>query len=67
MKTDNIIDNLQTDLMRGMKYTVLSFLREHGSTELRSFCSRLKKRGLNIISKRVAGENYNEYYLQKSA
>lgn len=65
MDTEKIIEKLIIDFKRGMKFTVLSFLRAHGSTELRSFVSKLKKRGMDIISQRVPDKNYNEYYLNQ--
>lgn len=36
------------------------------TTELRKVVCRLKNKGLNIISKRVNGESYNEYWLERN-
>lgn len=57
------IKQVLDQLIAGNKLTVLTAWRICGTSELRSIVCRLRKRGHDIKSKRVPGQNYNMYYI----
>lgn len=63
MVNETIIDKIKAYFESGGKLTVLKALILFGTTELRSAVSKLKKRGMNLVSHQVKGERFFEYWL----
>lgn len=63
MENSTSIERIKNYLESGGKLTVLKALQLFKTTEMRSVASKLKKRGLNITSKRVADGRHFEYWL----
>jgi hypothetical protein len=63
-------DKAQEDIKQffetGGVLTVQKAFWKFHTTELRKVVCRLKDKGLNIVSKRVDGESYKEYWLDRS-
>jgi hypothetical protein len=64
MATEAQIVKVKQSFENNERLTVLDALKRGMGSELRSTVCKIRKRfGLNIVSKRVPGECYNEYYL----
>jgi hypothetical protein len=57
------LEELRQAFIRGEVLTVVTAREKYHTTELRTYVSRLKKIGLDIVSKST-GHGYNAYFLR---
>jgi hypothetical protein len=71
---ETILNNVKTYLLNGGALTVKSCWQMFGTTELRKIASRLRQRGLNVVTRQLTDTmadgrvvRFNEYRILKSA
>jgi hypothetical protein len=74
MTHDTILNNVKTYLLNGGSLTVKSCWQMFGTTEMRKIASRLRQRGLNVVTRQLTDTTadgrvvrFNEYRILKTA